>query len=183
MTDEAMVNLSIWISSVAAAAALFGAIVPWWNRRNELLLQQAILSMERAYAALTDSGTHNRSPRSDRLNWLTAARHIQRYKSIKRRIRFTPLYRLLCEEHESYWCHQFHIALKGTESDLDYYGEKGTPTAIDPKSAVIIHHFSEWASDERDPIHAVEMEQLLKERPIVAQRYWSLRLYLERPKK
>lgn len=171
---------ALWVAIAAAIGAVFGAIFPWWNGRNESLLRQAVLSLERAYSALTVNGQYRLKPPADRLNWLAAARHIQRYRAIKRRIWRPSIHRLLCDDHEEYWRHQFYLLLKAVATELDYFGEPGSPEAIHPSSAIIIHHFSEWSEDADDPIDGVDMESLLAQKPIILQRSIPLRCYLER---
>src|SRR5690606_20127266 len=127
------------IAVVAVIIAVVAVIVPWWYQRNQLLLEQAVKSLERAYEALTDKGQSVSPPAADRLNWLTAARHIVRYRKIKAKIVGAKTHKLLCEEHEEYWRHQFYLCLKDASAlPLGYY-QSGS---IEPQSAIIVHGFA-----------------------------------------
>ncbi|WP_397474235.1 hypothetical protein [Pusillimonas sp.] len=167
------------IAIVAVFIAVAAVFVPWWYQRNQLLLEQAVKSLERAYEALTDKGQKASPPAADRLNWLTAARHIVRYRMIKDKIFWAKTHRLLCEEHEEYWRHQFYVCLSlGRERHAlhrDYYksGE------IEPQAAIIVHGFAEWPGGMCDPIDTVDMKKTLAETPSILQRNYGLRFFLE----
>lgn len=167
------------IAVFAALVAVVAVLIPWWYQRNQLLLEQAVKSLERAYEALTDKGRSVSPPAADRLNWLTAARHIVRYKKIKAKIVCAKTQKLLCEEHEEYWRHQFYLCLnQGPERHVlhpAYY--KGGE--IEPQAAIIVHGFAEWPGSMRDPIDVVDTNKILAETPIILQRNYGLRLYLE----
>jgi len=76
---------------------------------DKQLLDQSLLSLDWAYKALTDNAKHI-PPKADRLNWLTTARHICRYKELSKEIKLN-IYKVICSEHEKYWRHQFYLAL------------------------------------------------------------------------
>lgn len=164
------------IAVFAALIAVVAVLIPWWYQRNQLLLEQAVKSLERAYEALTDKGQSISPPAADRLNWLTAARHIARYRMIKAKIAGSRTHRLLCEEHEEYWRHQFYLCLKDASLlPLGYY-QSGP---IEPQSAIIIHGFSEWPENKRDPINDTDTAQILEKTPIILKRHYGLGFYLE----
>lgn len=168
------------IAVVAVIIAVAGVFIPWWYQRNQLLLEQAVKSLERAYEALTDKGQSISPPAADRLNWLTAARHIVRYRKIKAKIVCAKTHKLLCEEHEEYWRHQFYLCLKdSTTLPLGYY-QGGS---IDPQSAIIVHGFAEWPGGMSDPIDAVDTHKILRETPNILNRSYGLRFYLDRKDK
>ena len=167
------------VSALVAAAAIY---FPWRLQQNHELLSQAALALERAYKALSMDGTHVRPPIADRLNWLTCARHIQSYKSLKARIK-TTLHQALCEEHEEYWRHQFYVCLDIPNiHEASYYAEKSSPyndAAIEPRSALVIYAFASWPVDRSDPIDAVNIQALLqKYRPL--QGNHGLREYIQK---
>lgn len=164
------------IAVFAAFVAVVGVLIPWWYQRNQLLLEQAVKSLERAYEALTDKGQNISPPSADRLNWLTAARHIVRYRKIKAKIVCAKIQKLLCDEHEEYWRHQFYLCLKDSPMlPLGYY-QSGS---IEPQSAIIVHGFAEWPGDMSDPIDAVDTQRMLIETPNILNRNYGLRFYLE----
>ncbi len=164
------------IAVFAALVAVVAVLIPWWYQRNQLLLEQAVKSLERAYEALTDKGRSVSPPAADRLNWLTAARHIVRYKKIKAKIVCAKIHKLLCEEHEEYWRHQFYLCLKDSSTlPLGYY-QSGP---IEPQSAIIVHGFAEWPGSMRDPIDVTDTDKILRETPVILKRNFGLRFYLE----
>jgi hypothetical protein len=150
------------ISALIAAAAIY---FPWRLQHNQELLNQAVLSLERAYAALSVGGTSVRPPTADRLNWLTCARHIQSYKTLKARLK-TELHHSLAEEHEEFWRHQFYLCLDIPNIHHASYYAEHVPTGhagIEPRSALIIYAFASWPEGKPDPIDAVDVQQLLRE--------------------
>ena len=79
----------------------------------------------------------------------------------------TKLHRLLCEEHEEFWRHQFYLCLDIPNIHSPaYYAEQPAPSlspGIEPCSALIIYSFARWPQDKPDPIDAVDVNRLLRE--------------------
>lgn len=151
------------LSALVAAAAIY---FPWRLQQNHELLAQAILSLERAYKALSNNGANVKPPLADRLNWLTCARHIESYKVVRARLK-TKLHRLLCEEHEEFWRHQFYLCLDIPNIlSPAYYAEQPSPSrrlGIEPRSALIIYAFARWPESRPDSIGAVDVKKLMRE--------------------
>lgn len=149
------------VSALVAAAAIY---FPWRIQQSQEILNQAIRSLERAYEALSSNGAHVRPPAPDRLNWLTSARHLEQYKTLKGKISF-KIHSIVCEEHEEYWRHQFYLCLDVTSiRPSSYYEEKREPKrqlGIEPRSAIIIYHFASWPEGKIDPIESASVEQML----------------------
>ena len=162
-SDAATIASAIFagLSALVAAAAIY---FPWRLQQNHELLVQAVLSLERAYKALSNDGKNLKPPLADRLNWLTSARHIESYKAIKARLK-TKLHRLLCEEHEEFWRHQFYLCLDIPNiHSPSYYAEQPAPnrrSGIEPRSALIIYAFARWSGS--DLIDAVDVKRLMRE--------------------
>ena len=120
------------------------------------MLEQALLSLEWAYKGLTDNSKHI-PPKADRLNWLTTARHICRYKELSKEIEVN-IYKIICSEHEEYWRHQFYLALDHKIfRNKDYFmnARQGTNPwggNIEILSAKIVKDFSSWPKDKVDPM-------------------------------
>ena len=157
-------DIAVLVSVAAAVVAVSGVYVPWKHQHDRELFQQAALSLERAYRALSNDGRNAKPPLADRLNWLTAARHLQGYKALKARVK-TTLFRSLCEEHEEFWRHEFYLCLdRHNIHDESYYA--GPPSEpgeqIEPKSALIIHGFASWPTGKTDPIDSVDIKALLR---------------------
>lgn len=107
----------------------------------------------------------NLPPQKNRLNWLTSARHILRYKRLKSNLVGTHL--LVCDEIEEFWRYRFYIAVEPLENKFGYYDSPGAKTQdaakaiIDPKSALVILAFSDWPEGRVDPLREVRAEDLL----------------------
>ncbi|WP_373987815.1 hypothetical protein [Duganella sp. BuS-21] len=151
------------VSALVAAAAIY---FPWRLQQNHELLSQAVLSLERAYIALSNNGQNVHPPLANRLNWLTCARHIEAYKMLKKLIK-TNLHRSLCEEHEEFWRHQIYICLDMRAiRQTSYFDEAPPPeriSGIEPRSAIIIYCFASWSKTKPDPIEEVDIQALIKE--------------------
>lgn len=154
------------IAIVAAGIALASAIVsviavyvPWRNTHDSEIFAEAVRALERAYEVLTEQGKETGPPRADRLNWLTTARHIESFKSLKTRLK-TKLYRTLCEENEEYWRHQFYLTLFRNPRYTEAYYVNGQ---IEPRSALILYSFASWPKGKRDPIDLLDLKEFWEE--------------------
>lgn len=158
--------ISAIVAVVSAFVAGIAVYTPWKLQHESELFRQAALTLERAYRSLSNDGKNIRPALADRLNWLTAARHIQGYKALKSRIK-SDLYLLLCEEHEEFWRHQFYVCLDlHNISNSSYYDEIVTPErklGIEPRSALIIYSFASWPNSKIDPIASVDIQALLED--------------------
>lgn len=164
------------LSAIAAAVAVY---FPWKIQNSQEILKQAILSLERAYTVLTQEGKETKPPAPDRLNWLTAARHLERYKKLKEKLAFDA-HRIVCEEHEEYWRHKFYVCLNAPHKmPAAYYATKSSQNAgIEPRSALIIHEFAKWLDSRDDPIDKIDAQAILSRGEVLNGNY-GLRQYLE----
>ena len=132
--------------------------------QDKVLLDQSILSLQWAYNLLTDSGREI-PPSPDRLNWLTAARHLWRYKKISSSIK-SQIYKTICSEHEEYWRHSFYMALSHKAlKRKEYYmnsNNSWSPVNIEVNSALIINDFSTWPEGMLDPVDEIDQQILTK---------------------
>ena len=115
------------------------------------------------------------------MNWLTTARHLERYKKLKASLS-VGTHRTVCEEHEEHWRHKFYVCLDAPHQlSLAYYQEKPQPDqrlGIEPRSALVIHEFAKWPAGRDDPIDKVDAEAIV-ERGEVLKGNYGLRRYLE----
>lgn len=174
-------NLSAIFAGVSALAAAAAIYFPWRRQKSQKFLDQASLSLERAYEALSSSGQKIQPPNPDRLNWLTAARHIEQYRRLKKLIECKE-HQLVCEEQEEYWRHKFYVCLDApTPLLLNYYQERTQPhrqSGIEPMSAIIVHDFAKWPDGKQDPIDLANVDSILTLGKVL-QGNIGLRLYLE----
>ena len=161
--DIASISSAVFagVSALIAACAIY---LPARAQASQKLLDQAQLSLERAYEALSSGGRELSPPAPDRLNWLTAARHIQRYKSLKDKLT-DRTHRTICEEQEEYWRHRIYLCLQTSQPyQPTYYMEQLAPSprsAIDKTSALIIHAFAKWPDGRADPLEKVDINELI----------------------
>ncbi|WP_136066611.1 hypothetical protein [Modicisalibacter radicis] len=165
-------------SAIAAAAAIF---FPWRTHKSQQFLEQAILTLSRAYEALSCNGQEIQPPKSNRLNWLTSARHIEQYRRLKQLI-VCKEHKLVCEDQEEYWRHRFYECLKTpTPLSPSYYRDEPKPNGqlgIEPTSAIIIHDFANWPDGKQDPIDLADVDSILKRNQVLKGNI-GLRGYLE----
>lgn len=180
LSDTASIASALFagVSALVAAAAIY---FPARTNESQQTLDQAIRSLERAYEALSNGDTKVQPPASDRLNWLTAARHIQRYKVLKKSITH-KIHLTICEEQEEYWRHKFYTCLDSPDLFQPmYYMEKPTspPTSgVEPRSALVVHAFTKWPDGRPDPIDLVDVDALVQNEKALEGNY-GLRAYLE----
>lgn len=133
------------------------------RERDKEYASQFQRSLEWSYNALTDGG-QTIPPRADRLNWLTAARHILRARKIQDQIKY-PTYRTISDEIEEYWRHKFYLALSDVSlRNWHYFIRKDFPAwpeNIEISSALVIVDFSNWKDGALDPTDAVDRSYLM----------------------
>lgn len=179
-SDFASISGAIFagVSALIAAMAIY---LPARTQASQRLLDQAQLSLERAYEALSSEGRHVGPPAADRLNWLTSARHIERYKALKGQL-VDKVHLLVCEEQEEYWRHRIYLCLATPQPlPTSYYQERLQPepkAAIHKTSALVIHAFAKWPEGRADPLDAVNANELI-EGGRVLQGKPGLRAYIE----
>jgi len=155
------------VASVAAVIAIFAITWPLRYQRNAALLDQAVLALKRAYDALTDEEVHAAPVPVERLNWLTAARNLETYKALKKKIR-VRVHRRIVEDHEEHWRHRFYLALRGPAYyQPSFYQRVGPPAprehhrdGIQIESAIIVHAFAKWPKGRRDPIDHADFDEI-----------------------
>lgn len=156
-------------SLLTVVIAYFALVWPLRYQRSAAVLAQAVLSLERAYDALTIDGSQTAPVPASRLNWLTAARNIETYKALKRKIR-VGAHILIADGHEEYWRHRFYRALQAPayHQPSYYYPQgrvHGAPQSeqIEPRSAIIVHAFAKWPEGRRDPIDHADFHRIFSE--------------------
>lgn len=162
--DWASIGSAIFagISALVAAAAIY---LPARSQASQKLLDQAQFSLERAYEALSRSGQEISPPAPDRLNWLTAARHLQRYKALKLKLTETT-HQVICEEQEEYWRHRIYLCLQSPNVLQPTYFRGDNPPngrqPIDKASALVVYAFSKWPDGRIDPLDSVDQRELIE---------------------
>ncbi|MGL4282868.1 MAG: hypothetical protein ACRCSI_04305 [Eubacterium aggregans] len=121
-----------------------GAVLShWFTRRtqdSEAFLREAILSMERAYEVLSNGDKEVSPPEPNRLNWLTAARHIAGYYKLKDMIKCDG-HKEICASNEIHWQKLFSKCLETKNGlSLEFYNRN--KPGIQVYSALIVHDFA-----------------------------------------
>lgn len=150
------------------------------DRESKNHLDQAILSLQRAHAALTDDGRCEHA-RPDRLVWLNAARHIETYKVLKRGV--TELsHKVICEDHEEYWRHRVYLAIDmHALYQPGWYDEDRTTgkLGLAPPSLLIIYGFASWPEGKIDPIDQADLIGIAASHDVRKGNH-GLRIYLKK---
>lgn len=154
--------LSVCIAYVALKENIAKANQDRDTAHDKEILGQASTSLEWSYNSLTQG--NQGTPVPDRLNWLTAARHIQRYYKLKAMLK-TDTYKLLNEENEEHWRHAFFKLLDDRAmAKSDYFTNNRPyewPENIELTSAMIVSEFSQWNNDTEDPVDEASREYLI----------------------
>lgn len=179
MNEPLLTLISTVSAALSAAAAAWAIIAQKRAQGSKEVLDQAILSLERAHEALIEGSSAECKVVADRLNWLTCARHILSYYALKAKV-VSKAHKVVCAEHEEYWRHHFYLLLnKPNITSSSYYAEniRLEKPPIEVKSALIVHGFASWPSDKPDPIDSVDLEHLLsKTNPLTGN--VGLRIYI-----
>jgi hypothetical protein len=152
------------VSLVVATIALFAT----WRKNvkdrqyanDKELVERLKQSLQLAYDSLAMENGH---PVNDRLRWLTAARHIARYRKLSDELR-TALFKNICEEQEEYWRNRIYVLLGKIESSGFYEAintEQMVHETIEPRSAAIVHSFSVWKEGRVDPLDDMSFEDIV----------------------
>ena len=180
------------VTIILAVASIVIAILSYQNskQKNEVdlkaaedkdLSEYAFVLLENAYKALTDNGESINPPKSNRLNWLTSARYILRYKKIREQI-ITTRYQLICNENEEMWRHEFYKVLKSVDfNNISYFSGTSMFNScenIEPNSAVVITEFSTWADEYQDPMDLYDYKNNLAKNPKILNGHIGLTVYL-----
>lgn len=133
------------------------------RERDKEYVSQFKTSLEWSFNSLTANETIT-PPRADRLNWLTAARHILRSKKLRGSITH-PTYVTIADEIEEFWRHKFYLALTDPSlHDWHYFMDKDMPAwpeNIEITSALVVIDFSNWKDGMTDPTDSVDREALM----------------------
>ena len=175
LTADQIAIAAATISFVSAGISVWAIYVPWRNTHDSEVFREAVLALERAYRSLMSGAELDGRPTADRLNWLTSARHIESYKSLRDTLK-TSLYRRLCAEHEEHWRHEFYLRIAMNRIYQASYYEAGP---IEPGSAIVVHGFAAWSNNRPDPIGELDFESIFQQSEVLQGNH-GLRDYLER---
>ena len=163
-TADQIATIAAAIAFGSALVSVFAIYIPWRNTHDSEVFKEAVLALERSFAALTVGRLPTERPNADRLNWLTCARHIESYKSLRDTLK-TDLYKRLCAEHEDYWRNQFYLCiLKERIYEKSYFEY----APIEPRSAIVVFGFAVWPNDKPDRIDNLDIEELFKKSNLLA---------------
>lgn len=143
----------------AFVVAVIVFVVDMNRRRNDLLRAQAIISLERAWEVFSEGNPHAEMPVTDRLVWLTTARHLLSYRKLRSRMLFAATVSRALDDHEQYWRYRFYLILRPIRFNLSFYLNGLEPgkdeQRIEPRSAFVITEFSNWPAGLKDELENV----------------------------
>lgn len=172
-TTDQIAVIAAAISFGAAVVSIFAIYIPWRNTHDAEILKESILALERSFRSLMLNCSPEGQPASDRLNWLTSARHLEAFKSLRGSLK-SSLYKRLMQEHEEYWRNEFYLTLLKNKIYQKSYFEVGP---IEPRSAIVIYGFAAWPNKKEDPIDILDLEKLFQESNLLQGNY-GLQQYL-----
>ena len=149
------------ISLIALAITLHQNIKNRQYANDKELVEQLKQSLELAFKSL--STNDNVQPTNNRLRWLTAARHLARFRELQFLLK-TKLYKTICEEHEEYWRDKIYNLLARIKESSFFKcidPEEMEEEEIDMMSAAIVYSFSVWKEGRPDPIDNMSLEEII----------------------
>lgn len=171
-------NLIEWVRLAISALTLASIVIAYRTYRSNLTkinddrvrerdkeyVAQFRTSLEWAFSALAEDDGH--VPRPDRLNWLTAARHLLRARRIRDLIQH-PTYVTIADEIEEHWRHRFYLVLAHPDLLSSRYfmdpEHPAWPERIEVTSALVVVNFANWKDDVADPTDEVDRAALLRQ--------------------
>lgn len=131
------------------------------HANDKELVEQLKLSLELAYKSLSTNDDGQLT--NNRLRWLSAARHIARFREIQLSLK-TELYKTICEEHEEFWRDKVHNLLERIEDSNFFQSinpEKVKEEKIDTRSAAVVYSFSVSKQGLPDPLDNMSLEEII----------------------
>ncbi|GEQ77432.1 hypothetical protein CTTA_4437 [Comamonas testosteroni] len=175
------------IAIAAAIAAFLSAVAAFMTMRiqhrdkqKEVLCNQAIQCLERAYAYLMPEGAN--APVAVRLAWLSAARQLMTYLMLKKKLADTGAFEQaaffeVCIANEAHWRQQFYDAIPDTFFNNVGIGlvqpiqDRGQPD-LEPISVAVILSFCGMPEDQEDTINHVDIPKRIRQ---ISLRFITLR--------
>lgn len=158
---------------LALAAFILSAISLWITLHKSIkdrryandkdLVEQLKQSLELAYKSLSFRNDSERLT-NIRLRWLTAARHIARYRELQSSLK-TSLHKTICEEQEEYWRNKVYGLLQHIDNSRFFESidpEKMEEEKIDLRSAAVVFSFSVWKEGRPDPLDNMTLEEIIQ---------------------
>lgn len=172
---ELAINSDFWTLILSGGAAFFTAITACKTydlakaasqRDDDKVWDDSIVDkceiyLSRAYDVLASGSNGNSLPNApSRIDWLTAARMIEEYKSIASDLRLAHNVSRL-EAIRDFWITKFINLLSRFEFDVSYFSIEESNGAevmpIAPVSAGVIFDFLNWPAGANDPLDNVDL--------------------------
>ena len=134
------------------------------------LLDKMTLTLTRAHGAIKGE-----TAKPDYVAWLTAARHLQRYKKLKKYLT-SKIIKILCEEEEEYWRHQFYLLVEELMMDNAF-------AHLDRTSLAVVLAFGDWSEKVIDPLSEIDLEKFIATHKLDGGGFnTSVRLFFNKPR-
>lgn len=175
------------IAIAAAIAAFLSAVAAFMTMRiqhrdkqKEVLCNQAIQCLERAYTHLMPEGAG--APVVNRLAWLSAARQLMSFELLKEKLADTGCFEQtafleVCKANEAHWRQQFYDAIPDTFFSHVGIGlvqpqrDRGQPD-LEPISVAVVISFCGMSADQEDTINHVDISKRIRQ---ISLRFITLR--------
>ena len=159
-----------WLALAAFILSIISLYITWRKNikdrqyaNDKDLVEQLKQSLELAFKSLAPNN-ENGPPTNIRLRWLTAARHISRYRELQSSLK-TSLHKTICEEQEEYWRDKVYNLLKRIDDSRFFESinpEEMEEEKIDLRSAAVVFSFSVWKEGRPDPLDKMSLEEIIK---------------------
>ncbi|HUV51343.1 MAG TPA: hypothetical protein VMW78_10045 [Anaerolineae bacterium] len=168
-----------WVAFTALITSVITLCITWFKNRKDRqfsddkkLFEHLKQFIELAYKSLSSNDDEGR-PTNFRERWLSAARHIERYRELKINLK-TNLYKTICEGTEEYWSDRFYWLLDHIENKNFFksvHPEKMIDEKIDVRSAAIVYSFSVWKKGRIDPVDNLDLEEIILQYKLYSPRH------------
>lgn len=156
-----------WLAIAAFLLSIISLAITLWKNvkdrshaNDKELLEQLKQSLRLAYEALA---TQSQGATNIPIRWLNSARHILRYRQLKRYLK-TKLYKTICEEQEEYWSERFYALLQRIDNSRFFEcinTDEMEEEHIEPRAAAIVYSISVWPKGRPDPLDDQSFEEIV----------------------
>lgn len=178
-------TISIVSAAISFMSAVFALLGVYFSSRKDKfdkqvtmdkeIFESSIRKLESAYEMLTRNGVSDNIVKSSRIEWISAARELEKYKNFKGRLKIEH-YKMVLQSIEEYWSHKFYEVVGGNALIPSSYYNK-----LEPGSVLIVYAFASWKEEQECPIDKVDYRKLLDSAEIFQGRY-GLKDFIQRSK-
>lgn len=125
-------------------------------------LEESLLLLKRSYELFT--GGEGAPPANDRVLWLSTARMIARFNSMRKLITESD-HLVIVDEHEEYWRLQYYLLLDDSKEIFTtaYFmpeGQQYGGNVVARSAIAVVFDFAKWNPEVPDPLQSIDDKQL-----------------------